>query len=241
VNNQVSRIDVRESWVPLQAWWPSSFQRQPIALPKRPRGIRDVPSMAATVLGLDLLLQEPTIDLSMASELVLSDVGATLQVLQLVGSEYMATEECLSRMDQCLAGLDVNVWFGRISAHTFANNQEHVKTTAIWKHCRLIAQYAQLVAETLDNVSPEQAYLVGLLHEIEVIPETLGWKTGSGTLDLPAMHGVLPPFVHAALVSLQEEDLSIWKFILRASHDLAKNDSDSSMLAGGCMTDSTSA
>jgi len=38
----------------------------------------EVPVMLATVFGLDMLLQEPNIDLRMVSELVLSDVGATI-------------------------------------------------------------------------------------------------------------------------------------------------------------------
>jgi len=47
----------------------------------------EVPVMLATVFGLDMLLQEPNIDLRLVSELVLSDVGATIQTLRLVSSQ----------------------------------------------------------------------------------------------------------------------------------------------------------
>ena len=183
--------------------------------------------MLATVLGLELLLQEPSIDLRMASELVLSDVGATLQVLQLVGDEYSASGERLYRMDECLASLDVDAWFGKVSARTFVNDPDHMKTVVMWKHCRLIAQYSQLVAESLKVVSPEQAYLVGLLHEIEAISDSLGWNRAFGVIEPSVMEGIVPPFVHAALSSIAEGVPSIWNFILSAAHDLARTDVDS--------------
>ena len=62
--------------------------------------------MSATVLGLEILLHEPCIDLRMASELVLSDVGATIQILRLVGREYEFATEHPCRMGDCIASLD---------------------------------------------------------------------------------------------------------------------------------------
>jgi len=79
------------------------------------------------------------------------------------------------RMGECLASLDVGVWFNVISARTFASDREHSKMTAVWKHCRLVAQYAQLVAESLEGISADEAYLVGLLHEIGAIATVLEW------------------------------------------------------------------
>jgi hypothetical protein len=194
----------------------------------------DVPVMSLTVLGLDLLLQEPCIDLRMASELVLSDVGATIQVLRLIGREYGFSGERPSRMDECIASLDVGAWFGAVSARTFACDGEHAAITAVWKHCRVVAQYAQLVAESLEGVSSEEAYLVGLLHEIGAIPTVLGWQKGaSGPSPQFAMEGSLPQFVLAALSSVKDlSPSSTWRFILSAAHDLAgaKMDFDASLL-----------
>ncbi len=214
------------SWVPSSAWQGLRLLEQQRHAQKRADFLDDVPVMSATVLGLEMLLQNPCIDLGMASELVLSDVGATIQILRLIGREYDFPAERPSRMGDCIASLDVDVWFGAICARTFACDRAHAATTAVWRHSRLVAQYAQLVAESLDGVSPEDAYLVGLLHGIGSIPAALGWPNcGRGGTDagaLSAMEGTLPLFVLDAMRSMNDASSSPgWRFILTAAHELA--------------------
>jgi len=96
----------------------------------------------------------------------------------------------------------------------------------LWSHSRLVAQYAQLVAESLEGISPEEAYLVGLLHEIEAIPHLLGWPNeGPGSREsaaLLAMEGSLPLFVLSAVRSMNDScSSSRWRLILTAAHELA--------------------
>ena len=193
---------------------------------KRADFLDEVPVMSATVLGLDMLLQESCIDLRMASDLILSDVGATLQILRLIGKEYDVAAERPSRIVDCIASLDADVWFAAISAHTFAGDRKHSEATAVWKHCRRIAQYAQLVAESIEGISPEDAYLVGLLHGVGDIPAALGWPYGGrGAKDqgaLLALEATLPLFVHAVLRGMNDSSSSSpWRFILTTAHELA--------------------
>lgn len=214
------------SWVPSSAWHGLHLLEQQRFDQKRVDFLDDVPVMSATVLGLEMLLQEPCIDLRIASELILSDVGATIQILSLIGKEYDSAAERPSRMVDCISSLEVGAWFGAISARTFPCDRKHAAATAVWRHCRLVAQYAQLVAESLDSVSPEDAYLVGLLHGIGDIPAALGWPNcGRGTIDasaLSAMEGTLPLFVLAALRSMNDSTASPgWRFILTGAHELA--------------------
>jgi len=144
-----------------------------------------------------------------ASELVLSDIGATIQTLRLIGRDYDLATELPNRMGDCIASLDLGTWFGAMSARRVAFEGRHSAATAFWKHGRLIAQYAQLVAESLDRISPEDAYLVGLLHEVGAIPKVLGWPDGvSGACDpvaLSALEGSLPLFVLFAAASLKTQ------------------------------------
>ena len=89
-----------------------------------------------------------------------------------------------------------------------------------------MAQYAQLVAESLDGISPEEAYLVGLLHEIGAIPKVLGWPNEGlddrESAPLLTMEGSLPLFVLSAIRSMNDScSSSVWKFILTAAHELA--------------------
>jgi hypothetical protein len=224
--NQAIDTEADHSWIPSSAWRRLGLPQQKKFANKKLDFLDDVPVMSATVLGLEILLHEPCIDLRMASELILSDVGATIQILRLVGTEYEFSTEHPCRMGDCIASLDAGTWFDAISSRTFACDRKHAATGALWNHCRLVAQYAQLVAESLEGVSPEEAYLVGLLHEIGAIPNVLGWPDegqGLGELTpLSAMEGSLPLFVLSALRSVKDSCCSSnWKFILNAAHELA--------------------
>jgi hypothetical protein len=226
--NQTIDAVTDHSWIPSSAWHrigspEKKFARKKVDL------LDDVPVMSATVLGLEILLHEPCIDLGMASELVLSDVGATIQVLRLVGREYEFATEHPCRMGDCIASLDSGAWFDAVSARTFPCDREHAAATSLWNHCRLVAQYAQLVAESLDGISPEEAYLVGLLHEIGAIPKVLGWPPrGLGGKDSAAfLTSSLPLFVLSAIRSMNDScSSSVWKFVLTAAHELAGARSD---------------
>lgn len=180
----------------------------------------EVPVMPETILCLEMIVNEPSVDLRRASEIVLSDVGATIQILRLIGGGYDVDEQRPRRMADCLASLDVGTWFGAISSRAFACDPEHAETTALWRHCRLVGQYAKLVAEWLECVSGEDAYLVGLLHGIGAIPSVLGWPGGPGVLF--AMEGALPLFVFNAMRNLDESSFSSdWRFILTVAKELA--------------------
>ena len=141
------------SWVPSSVWSQATFAEQKKAARKTGDCLENVPVMSATVLGLEILLNESCIDLKQVSDVILSDVGATIHILRLVGREYESAFEHPSRMADCLAGLDASAWFEVIAAQTFPCDEEHASVTALWSHCRLVAQYAQLVAESIDGVS----------------------------------------------------------------------------------------
>lgn len=229
--NQAIDSVTDHSWIPSSAWRRLGVPQQKKFARKKADLLDEIPVMSATVLGLEMLLHEPCIDLRMVSALVLSDVGATIQILRMIGREYELATEQPCRMVDCLASLDAGTWFDAISARTFACDREHAATSLLWKHSRLVAQYAQLVAESLDGISPEEAYLVGLLHEIESIPTVLGWPNeGAASTEsaaLLAMEGSLPLFVLAALRSSNDSRCSSrWKVILTAAHELAGVRSD---------------
>jgi hypothetical protein len=229
--NQPIHTVTDHSWIPSSAWRRLGLPDQKKFARKKVDLLDDVPVMLATVLGLEILLHEPCIDLRMASELVLSDVGATIQILRLVGREYEFATEHPYRMGDCIVSLDAGTWFDAISARTFACDRSHAATSSLWNHCRVVAQYSQLVAESLEGISPEEAYLVGLLHEVGAIPSVLGWPSeGLGSrksAPLSAMQGSLPLFVLSAIRSMNDScSSSTWKFILTSAHELAGVETD---------------
>jgi HDOD domain len=226
LNQAIDRV-TDHSWIPSSAWRRLGLLPQKKFARKKSDLLDHIPVMSATVLGLEILLHEPCIDLRMASELVLSDVGATIQILRLIGREYEFATEHPCRMGDCLASLDAGNWFDAISARTFACDRKHTATSALWKHCRLVAQYARLVAESLESISPEEAYLVGLLHDIGAISKVLSWPNNSlddrEPASLLAIEGSLPLFVLSAIRSMNDRcSFSPWKIVLTSAHELAE-------------------
>jgi hypothetical protein len=224
VGYQVLQTVVEQGWEPVSDWRFDNYTAQPAVATKGAAWMDNVPTSAATVLGLDLLLQESCIDLRAASELVLSDVGATLQIMRLIAHEFPYSSERPTRMDDCLACLDVNTWFNVLSDRTLFRKWNYNKITSVWQHCRLVGQYAKLIAESLDDVSADEAYLVGLLHELDTLPFLLDSKAvKAGSMAGPTLEQTIPSFVLAALDSAKERgSSSVWRYILSSAHALAE-------------------
>jgi hypothetical protein len=77
-----------------------------------------IPVLPETLLLLDLEAQERSVDLKRVAELVLSDLGATLQILRLAGREHACAEFRPSRIEDCIVDLGVDVCLQALSAHT---------------------------------------------------------------------------------------------------------------------------
>jgi hypothetical protein len=141
-----------------------------------------IPILPKTLLLLDLMVQEPCVDLREMSQLVLSDLGAALQILRLAGREYGNAEGRPIRIEDCISELGLEACLKAVSAQTFARDGRQHAIAEFWDHSREIAQHSRLVADEMLDGYPEEAYLAGLLHAIGLLPELLGWSE-SGEAD----------------------------------------------------------
>jgi HD-like signal output (HDOD) protein len=190
----------------------------------------DVPILLSTRLQLELLLQEPVLDLRSVSEVILEDVGATLQILRLVGEQYGNTEERPVRIEDCIASLDTKVWFAAVSAMTLLQNSH---AASAWQHARQISRLAEQLAGQEEGLRPGEGQLVGLLHEIGKLPELLGWPRLAFAHEdravgaMLAEHWHLPGCVLAATREQQGEaspPTLRWALILRNAHAYAQQE-----------------
>ncbi len=180
----------------------------------------NVPTMVGTRLQLELLLQESLIDLSAVTEVILSDAGATLQILRLIGEEYALEEDRPTRLEDCIASLNMERCYEAVCASSIPHNSGIM---AQWQHFRRVAQCAKELARCVEGVSPEEAYLVGLLYEVGKLPRLLGWKSvGDSSQERKALavmladYWHLPAYVLAAIREQQESDASSrWSEILQ--------------------------
>jgi HD-like signal output (HDOD) protein len=188
----------------------------------------DVPIMLATRLQLELLLQEPVLDLRAVSEVILEDLGATLQILRLVGEEYAVEQERPIRIEDCIASLNAETWFEAVSRATLVQNSRVLRA---WQHARRIGQLAEQLAGQEDGLRPGEGQLVGLLHEVGRLPQLLGWQTDAEEREdraigaLLAEHWHLPRCVLAATREQREPEApSLWRRLLQTAHAWAQQE-----------------
>jgi HDOD domain len=134
----------------------------------------DVAVTKETLLLVELETQGFCVDLRALSKLVLSDLGATLQVLRLAGREYGDAEGRPVRVEDCIADLGVQACLDVMSAHLMPRDLRSTAVSELWSHSREIAGHSQRLAEQMPDVDPDQAYLVGLCHSIGSLPGVLG-------------------------------------------------------------------
>jgi HDOD domain len=153
---------------------PSCLLEFPALVP-RSFVLSDVPALPATVIMLELLLDQPTVDLAAVSEVVLSDLGATLQILRTRSENWDQDEEQSCRVPARLVALGKDVILEAITPFAVVGPDFPVGADfELWEHSRLVAECARAIAPGFQGVDPEKAYLAGLLHEIGRLPEVLG-------------------------------------------------------------------
>lgn len=185
-----------------------------------------VPAMPATMLQLELLLQESLVDLRAVSAVVLSDAGATLQILRMVGEEFPNEKGRPTRIEDCIASLNSDDWYTAIQKQDASRN---VQVATEWQRCRRIGACARELARDFDGVSPEEAYLVGLLHRLGAFPQVLGWSDVCGDTKEHYALGLmladfwqLPRYLACAIREQQTPCVPmIWRELLHMATDLA--------------------
>lgn len=185
-----------------------------------------IPTMIVTRLQLQLLLQETLLDLKAVSSVILADAGATLQVLRLIGEEYPDAEGRPTRIEDCIVSLNKERLYEVVCASGVSHSGPLV---AEWQHCRLVAEHARELAKCIDGVSPEEAYLVGLLYRLGSFPHLMGWNSDGDSSGEQRALGLmladywhLPDYLLSAIKDQQEALYSSpWSELLQTAHRMA--------------------
>jgi hypothetical protein len=135
-----------------------------------------VPVLPETLLRMELRSHELSVDLGEISFLVLSDLGATLQILRLAAREHENAEERPVRVEDCISGLGVQACLAAVSQQPILSQGRHRELPELWAHAREVAQACRTIAAVVGGVHPEEAYLVGLTHSLGSLPALLEWQ-----------------------------------------------------------------
>lgn len=148
----------------------------------------DVPVMPETMLLMELQAGAHCPALGEISQIVLADLGATLQILRLAGREFTDAAERPARIEDCISLLGLEACLETISRQTVAKSVRRNLISEFWNHAARIAALCALLSdESPVAADPGEAYLVGLLHELGALPSLLGWPSSvqmAGNQDL---------------------------------------------------------
>jgi len=182
--------------------------------------------MSGTILGLEMVIQRSSIDISMATEIVSSDIGACIHLLRWAGRQYGFRQGGPTRISECVSIMDPELFLEILSARTFVSDAAHCGWIVVQERCQRVAKFARLIAESIIGVSPDDAYLVGLLHDKGSVGNVLGWwqdpAADKSCGEILAAEGSLPQSTSEAFAKLKENDpTSTWDLILNGAHELA--------------------
>lgn len=174
---------------------------------------QDIPALAETLAQLELLLRAETVDLDAVTDLVRSDLGLSMQALRRTRLECVGGES-LWRISDCVIDLGPGL-LDRVRPLCYWPDckQAYAEAKAFWTHSRLVATVAEQTAKYFPElgVDPEQAYLCGLMHNLERLPDVLELACGptaDGTVCTSqewTSECNLPYFVYEAIESAREE------------------------------------
>jgi hypothetical protein len=167
--------------------WQNSCQYQ---LSNDPFSLPDIPVLPETLLMMEVSALGSAIDLRQMTEVVLSDLGATIQIMRRVGAEGCFGEEQFNRVEDCISMLGVQACIQAVSRQTVTRAMNKSVIRESWSHARTIAERCKRLAEDTDgNMNPDAAYLTGLLHELGSLPVILEWEPQLTKSDDPTATG----------------------------------------------------
>ena len=197
----------------------------------------DVPVMPETLLLMDLGAREKPVDLGEMTQVVLSDPGATIQVLRLAGRERAFGEERATRIEDCISVLGVLACVEAVSRRTVSRAKDKPGIVKCWLHAKEIAENCQRLAQEMAaSVNPNDAYLTGLLHELGALPAILNWERATTLSSDPDLVGLkladewfLPQCVLDYFSELENPRAgNRWTGIVQRAHEISKSASEQS-------------
>lgn len=196
----------------------------------------DLPILASTQFCMEILLRGDVLDLRSLIEVVAFDPCLMLRLSLLAAQDqtrpWRSVDELIISLGS--AGLRAALYVTPSTWHQQAQLQRFAE------HAVTIAQHSSIAAAAL-SLCEQQAFVLGLFHEIGYLCSAVGWtdapeeKTEAAFLaDCVAEAFFLPPDLKAALhaVHLQDETQP-WVLLVHAAHELAEPLRGSRKLSSG--------
>ena len=232
-------------WLALKQYTEASPSRRPAG---HGTAIPDVPVLATTLLRLEKLLGENTPDLNAIGAVVRGDLGLTIRLLCLSQEEVFESQSVLPSTEEIVVHLGLDKLKKLVKSMPVLTEHPSgeigVNVCArFWMHSHLIALIAEELAVGEAEITPADAYLAGLLHQIGKLPILLGWRipefeaTDLGELGYALARAWNFPSILASVIRGHEEaadsmpSYTLWKIANSATEWVQLMEL---MLAGDC-------
>ena len=194
-----------------------------------PKPTRHVPVIPGTLLGLELMLYQSSLDLRSVSHLLRADPGALLHLFAILAEETERVPDAPCRVEDCIASLPLAHLLERL-VNAGSTHHDHAPVVAFARHAVSISRHAQRVADSL-HLPAEQASLIGLLHELGTLPWVLGWVSVPPTPAQAALscehlcvEYCVPSWLRHPLVALHHRSHDVpWTAVIDAAHELSQH------------------
>jgi len=211
----------------------SGFAERPTFQPELIDDLPDVPVLPETLLSMELRAREYSVDLHEMAQVILSDIGATIQILRLAAGEYGTSDDRPVRIEDCISSLGLQACLKAAARLTVSSQSCNRAVSETWAHCREAAQYSKTIAEAMAGVHPEDAYWAGLFHALPLFPGILGWNCREFGLKDDASAGLrmaerwhLPRCVRELFREMHQPGHgSHWTGIVSQAHEMARRSS----------------
>lgn len=128
-----------------------------------------LPNVPDVVHELIQLLNDPNAKYEEIAEKVIKDQTISLKVLRIVNSAYLGLSRKISSIEEATVLLGMDKLKTLVIASGFANSVESVEgidLKVFWSDSFRVAGLAQWFAKRSESVSPDDAFTVGIIHNI---------------------------------------------------------------------------
>jgi HD-like signal output (HDOD) protein len=127
-----------------------------------------VPQIPDVVLALRAELTRPEPNVKAASDLIAQDLALTGQILKQVNSPLFARRTKIGSVQQAVMLLGINRLVNLVTAESITRMLGNPKGAArvVWESIMEQARVAVAIAELVDGVNSEEAYLFGIMHDV---------------------------------------------------------------------------
>lgn len=125
-----------------------------------------VPSMPLVLSQSLNLIENPNSNIKQIADLISKDISLSAQVLKLVNSAYYGFPSQITTINRAMALLGFNAIKNLILSVSVKSMMMTNSGKTLWEHSIRCAVACQMLSKSLGGIDPDEAYIMGLLHDI---------------------------------------------------------------------------